>query len=167
MSRPKKPIKGPFSLRSLLHLCAMQNHRLPLPTCANSPTYHHPPCSSAALPPPSILRSQQCNLCPPLIVPCTSSHKSEAHTDISIESNLSGTTSDLLCVYLFSISVWLWQHAASSLPLYGIRFHSEITHTLQGKELLGNFARHPIGWQEGQDDAKEFILIVGGDTKAA
>jgi GMP synthase-like glutamine amidotransferase len=51
--------------------------------------------------------------------------------------------------------------------LYGIRFHSELTHTPQGKEIVGNFTRQHLGWQEGQDDEKEFILTVGGDMQAA
>jgi hypothetical protein len=41
MSRQKWAIKGSLSLHFLLHLLAMQDYRLPLPTCANSPTYHH------------------------------------------------------------------------------------------------------------------------------
>jgi hypothetical protein len=67
MSRPKWAIKGSLSLRFLLHLLAMQDYRLPLPTCANSPTYHHALCSVALPPPPSILRSRRCNLCPLLL----------------------------------------------------------------------------------------------------
>jgi hypothetical protein len=68
MSRQKWAIKGSLSLHFLLHLLAMQDYRLPLPTCANSPTYHHALCSPVALPPPqSILRSRRCNLCPLLL----------------------------------------------------------------------------------------------------
>jgi GMP synthase (glutamine-hydrolysing) len=47
-----------------------------------------------------------------------------------------------------------------SRPLYGLQFHPEVTHTIEGKTVLGNFLRHACGtdgtWRLG-DFAEETI----------
>ncbi|MEN1681542.1 MAG: glutamine-hydrolyzing GMP synthase [Planctomycetota bacterium] len=51
----------------------------------------------------------------------------------------------------------------NELPVYGLQFHPEVTHSLEGKTLLGNFLRHACGttgaWRLG-DFADQTIQQV-------